>query len=507
MSSKTRWRRMVPAGFALLLLSAVPAWGDTPPPGAVKAKLHNGAGNKAITSHTSGGDEGIDIYLLNPDTASCREAGGNLETIEGKLVQQVLGLGDPAAGVRSACVLGNNAGQIDYGSGDAGAQTPRVALDGTKADGVTAPTGAVGAIGWLSGIYQNSTDIETLLASLMSAANSTTTPLGSGGTFTGAWVASSDYTAINLLVRSDQSGTLYVDFSADGVTAHHMEAYTFTPTSPGTPNGTHLQAMAGEGAYIRIRYTNGGTAQGEFVLNTVLKRRAGVGEVHEIGRLVSDTTDALVIKGVIYGKTTGGGGGYVAVKVTPSGALTVNASDSTTHDRIGATDETAAASDTATSGLNGLIKRLLQRLTTLFGSGLTVHQGTPGPDASPWPVKVTNTPTVNVPSPIPAPTCTAIPPVTLQNTSVITLVAAATGLRNNLVSLSFNNINTSLGATVKIKSGSTLLWEESYSPNNSGAAPTFGGHVMLAGVNEAITGELNGTVNGIQVNGCYKQLP
>lgn len=34
--------------------------------------------------------------------------------------------------------------------------------------------------------------------------------------------------------------------------------------------------------------------------------------------------------------------------------------------RLGATNETAAASDTATSGLNGLIKRLLQRMTTLI---------------------------------------------------------------------------------------------------------------------------------------------
>lgn len=40
----------------------------------------------------------------------------------------------------------------------------------------------------------------------------------------------------------------------------------------------------------------------------------------------------------------------------------------TTNTNIGATNETAAANDTATSGLNGLIKRSLQRLTTLITS-------------------------------------------------------------------------------------------------------------------------------------------
>lgn len=39
---------------------------------------------------------------------------------------------------------------------------------------------------------------------------------------------------------------------------------------------------------------------------------------------------------------------------------------------VGAVDETAAASDTASSGLNGRLQRIAQRLTTLIGSTLTV---------------------------------------------------------------------------------------------------------------------------------------
>jgi hypothetical protein len=45
-----------------------------------------------------------------------------------------------------------------------------------------------------------------------------------------------------------------------------------------------------------------------------------------------------------------------------------------TNSEIGATNESAAATDTSTSGLNGLIKRLNQRLTTLITGPLPVSQ-------------------------------------------------------------------------------------------------------------------------------------
>lgn len=97
----------------------------------------------------------------------------------------------------------------------------------------------------------------------------------------------------------------------------------------------------------------------------------------------------IVVNSVIHGLTTGGGGGYVDVKVTPSGALAVDATvngsvtanagtnlntsalslettQTTVASEIGATNESAAATDTSTSGLNGLIKRLLTRFTTFL---------------------------------------------------------------------------------------------------------------------------------------------
>jgi hypothetical protein len=56
--------------------------------------------------------------------------------------------------------------------------------------------------------------------------------------------------------------------------------------------------------------------------------------------------------------------------LTPPAAITgfaLDATLATTNTEIGATNEAIAASDTATSGLNGLFKRFLQRYTTLLG--------------------------------------------------------------------------------------------------------------------------------------------
>jgi hypothetical protein len=74
--------------------------------------------------------------------------------------------------------------------------------------------------------------------------------------------------------------------------------------------------------YIRIVYTNGAVAQTSFRLQSVMRRIEVPPSVYTLEQGLNDYTVASPTKSVIYGKTTGGGGGYVAVKVNPSGALT-----------------------------------------------------------------------------------------------------------------------------------------------------------------------------------------
>lgn len=86
------------------------------------------------------------------------------------------------------------------------------------------------------------------------------------------------------------------------------------------------------------------------------------------GIVVTDGDDSIHIPGtVLIDPTTGlpyaaGGGGG-------GGGDASAANQVITNDQLGATNEAAAGTDTATSGLNGLFKRLLQRLTTLLVQG------------------------------------------------------------------------------------------------------------------------------------------
>ena len=66
-----------------------------------------------------------------------------------------------------------------------------------------------------------------------------------------------------------------------------------------------------------------------------------------------------------YGKVTGGD--EVPLKVDTNGVLSVASTDTGSQTLIGAVTETAPATDTASSGLNGRLQRIAQRLTSLIG--------------------------------------------------------------------------------------------------------------------------------------------
>ena len=92
--------------------------------------------------------------------------------------------------------------------------------------------------------------------------DSTTANLGGGATYTGpAWVDVSGYVSIIGTCFADQNGTLYLDFSSDGVNAdgtpralsyfkNRPFPFTVTPRAP----------------FFRLRYTNGAVGQGTFRL-------------------------------------------------------------------------------------------------------------------------------------------------------------------------------------------------------------------------------------------------
>ncbi|WP_174804359.1 hypothetical protein [Martelella limonii] len=94
------------------------------------------------------------------------------------------------------------------------------------------------------------------------AANSTDVELTSSGTFTGEWVSNTD-PHIGFNVKADQDGTLFVDISPDGgVTITLSKQYDIRAGE------ARFDAFVKGPRSHRVRYVNGGSAQGSFVLST-----------------------------------------------------------------------------------------------------------------------------------------------------------------------------------------------------------------------------------------------
>lgn len=178
--------------------------------------------------------------------------------------------------------------------------------------------------------------------------NTTSTPLGSNGVFTGSgWQDTKDYGVLSINVFSDKASAtngLEIQWSHDGITPYDYDSYTI----PANTAKTYTFGPAER--YYRVKYTNGEVAQTTFHLTSILRRVYVKPSSHRIGDVIVSEDDAELTKSVIIGQTTAGGGGYVNVKVNPSGALAVSVGDSSLP--TGAS--TSALQTTANTYLSGI---------------------------------------------------------------------------------------------------------------------------------------------------------
>jgi hypothetical protein len=159
-------------------------------------------------------------------------------------------------------------------------------------------------------------------AGTVDAGNSSTTPLAGGAVFTGAAVEITNFSAISVAAISDVASAtsgLSMQFSPDGTNWDHIHAYDVQV-------GGVSYMQASELRYFRIVYTNGASAQAYFRLTVILKRHNTMPSRYTFDQGITGKQFADNVKAVIHGLTTAGGGAYVPVKVNPSGALTVDAS-------------------------------------------------------------------------------------------------------------------------------------------------------------------------------------
>ena len=115
---------------------------------------------------------------------------------------------------------------------------------------------------------------ELTLNNKISTGNSTTTPLGIGGVFTGDWEDITQYPAIAFASLSDQASAadgVKFQWSADGSTIIHEQS-----TSALANVEVTRQVML-EARYFRIVYTHGAVAQSSFEIQTILMKVPSIG--------------------------------------------------------------------------------------------------------------------------------------------------------------------------------------------------------------------------------------
>jgi hypothetical protein len=156
-------------------------------------------------------------------------------------------------------------------------------LDAEDTINGTTPTKIVKAIATgrdVNGAYQN------IPASSVDNNNTTTTPLGISGVYTGTWTDVSQYSEIRCSFNANVAGTdCRLEFSPDGVTVER--------SIPVPPQSNTLQTAFGGVhtlnpilPYFRVVYTNGAVAQTTFSFTTILSVTSGNG-------LISRSTQVL----------------------------------------------------------------------------------------------------------------------------------------------------------------------------------------------------------------------
>jgi hypothetical protein len=188
-------------------------------------------------------------------------------------------------------------------------------------------------------------------ASDVSAAGSTTTALNANSVWTTAAIDCEGFASVGItLTASHDSAADGMKFrwSSDGT--NWDDIYSFNLDFSESPTRRFQFPVCAR--YFSIEYTNGGTNQTYFRVQTILHRTPIRTSIHTVESTIVGDRSVELVKTVIAGETTAGGGGYVNVKVDPAGKLAVEAAQEDTtwavQDSANATLLTSILADTAT---------------------------------------------------------------------------------------------------------------------------------------------------------------
>jgi hypothetical protein len=171
--------------------------------------------------------------------------------------------------------------------------------------------------------------VTTPASSIIDSGNSTTTPLGIDGVYTGTAFDCEGYSSITNTIYADEDSAtdgMQYQFCSDDSFGANTDTHSFTLDFSDSPVRRFQFSVTAR--YFRIKYTNGGTAQGAFDVQNIAHRTNVLTSIHRLGNDTTLDRSAQLVKALIMGETTAGGGGTVNVKVNPSGTLEVNEENS-----------------------------------------------------------------------------------------------------------------------------------------------------------------------------------
>jgi hypothetical protein len=126
-----------------------------------------------------------------------------------------------------------------------------------------------------------------------SIGNSTTTPLPAGNTFTGTGELN-DYTGILVDVKTDQNGTLYLEFSEDGTNWDTSLSYAYDTARINVPHQLEKGSR-----YFRVRFTNDSASAQTYI--RLVSSYGSFGKLTSpINGTLAETYDATVVRPTEY---------------------------------------------------------------------------------------------------------------------------------------------------------------------------------------------------------------
>jgi hypothetical protein len=239
------------------------------------------------------------------------ESGGNIQEVrvdsDGHLQVDVLsGGGGGTEYTEDAAAAANPVGGALIGVRDDALATNTVSTDG---DNIAARYAATGAAYVSPG-------------NLLSTNNSTTSTLTSGNTYTGTADDCLGYSSVTIhLYANVASGTNGMTFQfCDENTFAQPDTYSYTMAAD---ENRRFQFPV-TARYFRVVYTNGGTGQTTFIVQTILHATSVSSSVHRLEDNVDSDRSSQLVKAAIVAQASGSGD-FIPVAANASGKLQVAA--------------------------------------------------------------------------------------------------------------------------------------------------------------------------------------